>query len=203
MRKEIGITNLITSLVMLIIGIVLVTKPEMLIGTVSWIIGCLLILAGIIKSIMSYRNNTLDAFSLYLSIIIIIFGILLISFPTIIDVMIKLVFGCWILVAGIQRLIMALAIKSVDNKGSNTFLISSIIMVLIGILVLINFYNLIGILLIVYSVMEIIDYIYYCVRNKDYSKVFTKETVYSKPKKNKKISKALKNKKSIEAEIEE
>ena len=117
--------------------------------------------------------------------------------------MIKLIFGCWILVAGIQRLIMALAIKSVDNKGSNTFLISSIIMVLIGILVLINFYNLIGILLIVYSVMEIIDYIYYCVRNKDYSKVFTKETVYSKPKQNKKISKALKNKKSIEAEIEE
>lgn len=201
MKKEINIYNLISSLFILIIGIVLVAKPSIFVDVVSLVIGSLLILAGIIKSILSLKNNELDSHSMYLGIIIIILGILVISFPGVIKLLIKIIFGSWILIAGIQRLIMALAIKGVDDKGSNTFLVSSLLMIVIGIFVLINFYNLIGIFLIIYAVMEIINYIYYSVRNKDYSKVFKKEVV--KPKKNKRISKAIKEKKAIEAEIEE
>ena len=199
MRKEISFYNLMSSLIVLIIGIILITNPNLLIGTISWIIGCLLLLAGIIKSIMSLKNNELDTLSLYFGIVIIIVGILLISFPDIISIMIKILFGSWILLAGIQRLSLALTIKSIDNKGSNTYLITSLIMIVIGILVLINFYDIVGVLLVIYAALDIVNYIYYSVRSIDYSSVFKTNT---KPK-NKKISKAIKSKKAIDADIEE
>ncbi len=199
MKKEINLYNLISSLVMLVIGVILMTNPNVLIGAISWIIGCLLLLAGIIKSIMSLKNNELDTISLYFSIVIIIVGILLISFPNIISVMIKILFGSWILLAGIQRLSLALAIKSVDNKGSNTYLITSLIMVVIGILVLINFYNLIGLLLVIYAAMDIINYIYYSIHSTNYTTI----TTTKKKPKNKKVSRAIKEKDAIDADIEE
>ena len=199
MKKEINLYNLISSLIMLVVGVILMTNPNALIGTISWIIGCLLLLAGIIKSIMSLKNNELDTMSLYFSIVIIIVGILLISFPGIISVMIKILFGSWILLAGIQRLSLALAIKTIDNKGYNTYLITSLIMVVIGILVLINFYNLIGLLLIIYAAMDIVNYIYYSIHCTNYTTI----TKSVKKNNNKKISKAIKNRKAIDADIEE
>lgn len=201
MKKEINLYNLISSLIMLVIGVILITNPNMLIGTISWIIGCLLLLAGIIKSIMSLKNNELDTISLYVSIVIIIVGILLITFPGIVSVMIKLLFGSWILLAGIQRLSLALALKSVDSKGSNTYLFTSLIMVVIGVLVLINFYNLIGLLLIIYAIMDIINYIYYSIHSTKYTTVTNLEK--KSKNKNKKVSKNIKDKKAIDALIEE
>ena len=185
---------------MLIVGIVLVTNPDVLIGTISWVLGVILIVAGIIRSIYGLKNIEISATSLYLSIIIVILGIFLISFPEIIKVTFKIIFGGWILFIGIQRLIFALIVKSVDKRGSNTYLINSLAVIVVGILVLINFYDLIGVLLIIYSVIEIINYIYYVVRNYDYSSV-----IDEKPKKikKKKVSKEMKNKKAVDAKIEE
>lgn len=199
MRKEISFYNLMSSLIILIIGIILITNPHLLIGTISWVIGCLLLLAGIIKSIMSLKNNELDTISLYFGIVLVIVGILLIAFPEIISIMIKILFGSWILLAGIQRLSLALTIKSIDSKGSNAYLITSLIMVVIGILVLINFYDIVGVLLVIYAAVDIANYIYYSVRSIDYSSVFK---THKKPQ-NKKISKAIKSKKAIDADIEE
>ena len=56
-----------------------------------------------------------------------------------------------------------------------------------------------GVLLVIYAALDIVNYIYYSVRSIDYSSVFKTNT---KPK-NKKISKAIKSKKAIDADIEE
>ena len=200
MRKQISIYNLLGSFLMLLIGIVFITNPELLIGTISWILGCILIFMGIIRAIYALKNIETSSGPLYLSIMSIIIGIFLISFPNIINVTLKIIFGGWILYMGIQRLIFALIVKSVDNKGSNTYLISSLVIIALGILVLINFYNLIGIFLIIYAALEIINYIYYVIRNYDYSSV-----INEKPKKvkKKKVPESMKKKKAVDADIEE
>lgn len=202
MKREIGISSLISSLIMIVIGVVLISNPNVLIDTLSWIIGCLLILAGIFRSILSMHDDELNSVALYVGIILIIVGILLIVFPSIVNIMIRLIFGGWILFAGVQRLTLALTIKMFDSKTSNTFLITSLLMIILGILVLINFYDLLGWLLIIYAVMDIINYIYYSVKHIDLgTKKDVKPTKRSK--KNKKVSKAIKDKKAIEADIEE
>ena len=79
-------------------------------------------------------------------------------------------------------------------------------MIALGVLILINFYNLLGIFLIIYSVMEIGNYIYYMIKRKKYGNLFDKEEYdqeQKRVKKKSKVTKEMKNKKAIEADIEE
>lgn len=200
MKREMGIRNVVSSLIMIIIGVILIGNPNMLIDTLSWIIGCLLILAGIIGSIMSLKDNELNTVTLYFGIIMVIVGILLIVFPSIVNVMIRLIFGGWILFAGVERLTLAMTVKMFDSKSSNTFLITSLLMIVLGILVLINFYNLLGWLLVIYAALDIANYIYYTVKH---ITIEPKSNSVKKKSKNKKISKSIKDKKAIDADIEE
>ena len=114
--------------------------------------------------------------------------------------MIRLIFGGWILFFGVVRLTLAMTVKMFDSKSSNTFLITSLLMIVLGILVLINFYNLLGWLLVIYAALDIANYIYYTVKH---ITIEPKSKPAKMKPKNKKISKSIKDKKAIDAEIEE
>lgn len=206
MKKELNLSNVLISLIMLTVGIILVINSESIINMMSWFIGIVIILISIIKIIYLFNDKILDTTALALNILLMIFGVVLISFPSIVDIAIKVVFGSWILFAGIKRLILAIAVSHVDRNSYKTFLISSIIMIALGVLVLINFYNLLGIFLIVYSIMEIGNYIYYMIKRKKFGNLFDKaeyDQNEKRVKKKSKVTKEMKNKKAIEADIEE
>lgn len=206
MKKDINFSNLLISMIMLVVGVILVVNSQSIINMMSWIIGIVVILISIIKIIGLFNDKRLDTTALSINILLMVFGVLLISFPSIVDVAIKVVFGIWILLAGIKRLIMSVAISRVDSNSYKTFLISALIMLVLGALVLINFYNLLGIFLIIYSIMEIINYIYFKVKKNRFSTIFDKEDYDRDTKritKKTKVTKEMKNKKAIEADIEQ
>ena len=206
MKKELNLSNVLISLIMLTVGVILVINSESIINMMSWFIGIVIILISIIKIIYLYNDKILDTTALAFNILLMIFGVVLISFPSIVDIAIKVVFGSWILFAGVKRLILAIAVSRIDRNSYKTFLISSLIMIALGVLVLINFYNLLGIFLIIYSVMEIGNYIYYIIKRKKYGNLFDKEEYdqeQKRVKKKSKVTKEMKNKKAIEADIEE
>ena len=73
-------------------------------------------------------------------------------------------------------------------------------------LVLINFYNLVGIFLIAYSATEIVNYIYFLINKNKYGNLFNKEEYDNEDKRVKKkklIPEKIKDKKAIDADIEE
>lgn len=206
MKKELNLSNVLISLIMLTVGVILVINSESIINMMSWFIGIVIILISIIKIIYLFNDKILDTTALAFNILLMIFGVVLISFPSIVDIAIKVVFGSWILFAGVKRLILAIAVSRIDRNSYKTFLISSIVMIILGVLVLINFYNLLGIFLIIYSVMEIGNYIYYMIKRKKYGNLFDKEEYdqeQKRVKKKSKVTKEMKNKKAIEADIEE
>ena len=206
MKKDINLSNLLISIIMLVVGVILLINSESIINMMSWIIGIVILLISIIKVIGLFNDKRIDTTALSVNILLMIFGVLLISFPSIVDVTIKVVFGIWILLAGIKRLIMAIAISRVDNNSYKTFMVSALIMLVLGALVLINFYNLLGLFLIIYAVMEIVNYIYFKVKKNQFSTIFNKEEydrdIKRTPKKTK-VTKEMKNKKAIEADIEQ
>lgn len=207
MKKDLNLSNVLISIIMCIVGVILVINSQSIINMMSWIIGIVIILISIIKVISLFNDKVLDTTALAVNILLMVFGVLLISFPSIVDVAIKVVFGSFILFAGIKRLILAVALSRIDKNSYKTFLIISIIMIVLGGLVLINFYNLLGIFLIVYSVLDIGNYIYFLVKKKNFNGIFDKEEydqeVKSLKKKKSKITKEMKNKKAIDAQIEE
>ena len=178
MKKELNLSNVLISLIMLTVGVILVINSDVLINAMSWVIGAVVIL---------------------------------ISFPPIVGLSIRIIFGCWILFAAVKRLILAVTLSRVDRVSYRMYLISSLLMILLGGLVLTGLAfdfisGFVGIFLIIYSITEIVNYIFYLVNRKKYSNVFDKEEYDKENKRVKKketVTKKLKEGKVIEADIEE
>lgn len=201
-ENKITLNNLVYSLLFLVFGIILLTSTEDLISIVSKFIGIVLIIAGMVKSIIYiYMKGKLGEYKfseLAIGLLIILCGVLLIICSSALSFAIRTVVGIWALFAGINRIILAISVKSVDNTGFKMYLSTSIIMILVGILLISGLFDqIIGLLIIIYSVTEIIDYIYFKSKSKNYNPD-VKEDLNKKKK-----QKKLKGKKVVDAIIEE
>lgn len=201
-ENKITLNNLVYSLLFLVFGIILLTSTEDLISIVSKVIGIVLIIGGIVKSIIYiYMKGKLGEYKfseLAIGLLIIFCGVLLIICSSALSFAIRTVVGIWTLFAGINRIILAISVKSVDNTGFKMYLSTSIIMILVGILLISGLFDqIIGILIIIYSITEIIDYIYFKSKSKNYEPDL-KDDLSQKNK-----QKKLKSKKVIDAIIEE
>lgn len=204
MNKESKITvnNLIYALLFLVFGIILLTSTEDLITIVSKVIGGVLIVIGIIKAIIYiYMKGKLGEYSLsklIVSLLFISFGMLLIFLSGTLSFAIRTVIGIWIVFSGINRVIFAISMCAIDKKSFLIYLITSLLLVALGIVIITGVFDqLIGLLIIIYSVIEIVNYIYFKVKNKDY------EEIIEKPVKKEKKLKRLKKGKVVDAVIEE
>lgn len=201
-ENKITINNLIYSLLFLVFGIILLTSSDDIIGMVSKAIGIILVIVGIIKSVIYiYMKGKLGEYKsseLIIGLCIIGFGVLLILFSSTLSFAIRVVIGLWALFAGINRIIFAISVKSIDNSGFKMYLISSMIMIIVGILLISGLFDkIIGLLIIIYSISEIADYIYFRSKHKVY------ESTDNKPVKVSKKDKKTKNGKVVDAVIEE
>ena len=199
-ENKITINNLVYAILFLVFGIILLTSTENLISIVSKVIGAILIISGIVKSIVYiYLKGKLGEYSiteLLIGLLIICCGLLLIFSSNALSFAIRTIVGIWVLFAGINRIIYAISIKPLDKKGFITYLISAFIMIIIGILMISAIFDqLIGLLIIIYAISEIVDYIYYNSKNKNIEPV--------KNKKKSRKTKKIKNAKTVDAIIEE
>ena len=158
-ENKITINNLIYALLFLVFGIVLLTSTTDLISIASKVIGVILIIFGIIKAIIyTYKKGKYSNYSLselIIGIIVIGLGVLLLLYSSTLSFVIRIVVGLWILFAGVNRIIFSIYIRQVDKIGFRIY----------------NGFNinqLIGLFIIIYSVIEIIDYIYYKINSKKY-----------------------------------
>ncbi len=202
-ENKITLKNLVCALLFLVLGIILLTSREDIVGMVSKVIGIILIIFGIVKSIVYiYMKGKLGEYSmseLLIGIVIMGLGILFVTLSGTLSFAIRVVIGVWALLAGINRIIFAISIKQIDNVGFKMYLVSALIMIIVGVLLISGIFDkIIGLLIIIYSISEIVDYIYYMSKDKR----FEKETSIVKSKNSKKN---IKNKKGkvIDASFEE
>ena len=174
MNKEnkISINNLVYALLFLTLGIILLTSTEDLISIVSKVIGGAIVIFGIVKTLLYvYRKGKLGEYplnELLIGILLICFGVLLIVFSSTLSFAIRVIIGLWVVFAGVNRIIFSISIKSLDSKGFLFFLLTSFLMIALGVLIISGVFDqVIGLLIIIYSIMEIVDYIYFKVKYKN------------------------------------
>lgn len=202
-ENKITINNLVYALLFFVFGMILITSTDDLISIGSKIIGIVLMLVGTIKTIIYiYLKGKLGNYKLMeliMGLLIIGCGIVIFSYANALSFAIRTIIGLWVLFAGINRIVLAISVKSIDKTGFKVYLITSIVMVLIGICLLSGLVDkIIGLFIIGYSITEITNYIYFKTKNKDYMK---KSNV--KKEKTKKKYKRLKEPKVVDAIIEE
>ena len=161
-----SIFALISSIIFLILGAIMYTKPDAVVIITTYIFGGLLIIIGVFKCIKNYldvkKDNTVSSTEMVVGIVLTVLGIICIFLAGVVEAMIRLVIGGWMIFSGINRLINALYL---DKKTSN-FWVSLILSILViggGLYTILEAnlaFQAIGIVLMIYAILEIIGFIF-------------------------------------------
>ena len=188
-------TSIIFSIILFLIGLFLLTKPETTLHAISYFVGIVLIVWGIIPVITFFANKDKEnylEFSFILGVFALIFGIIVMLNPNIIGSIIPLVIGIWMIINGITKLYYALTINK--EKSASLSIIISLIILICGLLLVFNPFGgakmltkLIGIFVIVYSVLDLIE----CYTLKKTVKNINKEEKNDKKNKDVKVIEAV------------
>lgn len=176
--------SIFTSIVFFILGLFLIFRAEGTISLISSIIGIILILNGGFSLIQYFREKTNFGFRVELiyGIVAVIAGFVLILNPTAILSIIPFILGIYFVGNGIVNLKYAIDVKNYTKNSSIISFIIPILMILCGILLITNPFGgvvtitkLIGIFLVAYSVIDIINYFYIHKGIKELEKVFHRD----------------------------
>lgn len=155
----------ISSLILFLVGLFLLIFPEKAISLVSYIIGIIILVNGIIHLIRYFSKKTeVFSFGLMTGIIFVITGIIFISTPETIASIIPFLLGGWIVIKSLIKIQIALNLKSYQSSSWMSILIVSIVTLVFGIIMILNPFDgavvmtrVIGGFLVVYSILDIID----------------------------------------------
>lgn len=161
--KKTGYTSIITSILLGILGLIMFLYAETTLKIITYILGTTLILAGIIKTIGYFSDKgSYDFFNyeLIYGIINIIIGIVLMTHTGILEGVLGIVLGIWILYSSLMRFGLSLKLKSYKSKSWLAMLIISILMGIMGIYIMASpdvIIATLGIIILVYSIMDLIE----------------------------------------------
>lgn len=161
--KKSGYSTLLTSLVAIAIGIVLVLYPDASFSVFSKVLGIALIAISIIK-IIEYvvQKGNEDFFNngLIFGLMGILFGVVIIIKQDLLQNIINLLIGCWIIYSSLMRFTFAIRLKTLQSKAWIPMLIIAVAILVCGIsIVFIQdlFIKTIGFIIIAYAIMDIIE----------------------------------------------
>ena len=161
-------SSIVTSTILIILGILLVFQSETTIMMISYVIGGLLVAIGALALIRYVKNgdspilrNELD---IVYGIVTIIFGIIIIKNYQAIASIIPAVIGIAIIINSASKLNYAFQLKTDENNMWKTTMIISIISTIFGVILLFNPFEaalgimkVIGIFIIVYAILDLIS----------------------------------------------
>ena len=159
-------SSLVYSIILLVLGIFLTFNANGVLNIVFDILGSLVMIYGVYKLVMALKLKknfkTVNDSLMSSSIMSLVFGLLIIVLSQVLINAINVVTGMWLIFMGISKLNVALSICSIKEKDFIVSLISSILIIGLGLYTIMSqnvVLTIIGILLIIYSVIDIINYI--------------------------------------------
>ena len=131
----------VTSVIFIVIGLFLIIKPETTLSLISYVLGIVILINGIITLIRYYSNHeksNLFDFGLVFGIVEIIIAIIFISEPVALASIIPLILGIWIFINGIFKLQVALNLKHLNSASWIYSAVISCLSILLGLVLILN-----------------------------------------------------------------
>ena len=163
--KKIGWTSILTSIIFAILGLIIYYNPNTTFQIITYIIGAIFIIMGIPR-IVTYFKAKVDFeaynYDLVYGIIAILLGIVVIVCSNFIEAFLRIAIGVWILYSGAIRIGAAIRLQNLNASKYAwiTVLVLAIIMIIFGLYIVAvpgSVISIIGILMIIYSVMDILE----------------------------------------------
>lgn len=161
-------SSVFTSAVLFILGLLLVFESEVTITTISYIVGAVLMAAGVFALIRFFsqkekNSNTIGLDVLY-GVVTIILGILIITNPHAIASILPIILGVAIIISSANKLQYAFNLKTNCNDMWKTTMVIAVISTVCGVVLLFNPFagavlimRIVGIFIIAYAILDIIS----------------------------------------------
>ena len=157
-------SGIILTIVFLLVGGILIVKPDISFNIISYLIGASLIVSGIYLFIIDSKTNNIFINVFLYAILLTLIGILIILNPVTLKVILPIFLGLWFLISGIFKIRLDIYMK--DEPYFILSLITNIITVICGVILLINPIESVsaitislGIIIVVSSISSLIDII--------------------------------------------
>lgn len=155
--------SILAAIVFLLIGILVVNNPEAVVLTISYVLGGIFALVGVLK-IISYflekGNEDFFNYDLVFGLIALITGIIFMTQASLLNTLFRVMIAIWLIYSGLIRGTTALKLKKYDVSAWWIILISALLMVIAGIYV-ISYSGIVvaslGVLMIAYAVIDLIN----------------------------------------------
>ena len=160
--------SIISSIILVALGLLLIFKSEVTIITISYIIGAILIAMGVLTELNFLKENKDNLakadLDIVYGIVCVILGIIIIKNPEAIASIIPLAVGVIIVANSVVKLQYSLELKKDNNDLWISTLILSIVMVICGIVLIFNpftgavlFTRIVGIFILIYAILDLIS----------------------------------------------
>lgn len=157
-------SGIILTIVFLLVGGILIVKPDISFNIISYLIGASLVVSGIYLFIIDSKTNNIFINVFLYAILLTLIGILIILNPVTLKVILPIFLGLWFLISGIFKIRLDIYMK--DEPYFILSLITNIITVICGVILLINPVESVsaitislGIIIVVSSISSLIDII--------------------------------------------
>lgn len=161
--------TIITSLFLMIIGVLLIAKPEEILTMISIVLGVGIMIVGIF-GFLNYANDLKEgrtmSMDIIYGIICVIVGALLIINTKIFASILPIVLGIWMVINSIIKAQYTLLLKDEGNSNWKITLIFSVLTLACGILFIFNpfktasmFMQIFGAIMVIYSIMDVVNVI--------------------------------------------
>ena len=157
-------SGIILTIVFLLVGGILIVKPDISFNIISYLIGASLIVSGIYLFIIYSKTKNIFINVFLYAILLTLIGILIILNPITLKVILPIFLGLWFLISGIFKIRLDIYMK--DEPYFILSLITNIITVICGVILLINPVESVsaitislGIIIVVSSISSLIDII--------------------------------------------
>lgn len=173
--KKIGWTSIITSLAFTVLGIIIAYNPNTTFQIISYILGAILIAYGVLKVIEYFKvkgSYDLYNYELVYGIIACLLGIVVIVCSGMIEAILRILIGIWIVYSGAMRLGLAMKLQKLDadNKIWVPVLLIALAMLICGLYIIAvpgTVMMTIGIIMVIYGIMDIIEEVIFMKNVKD------------------------------------
>lgn len=161
--KKSGWIAIVESLVFAILGIILVWQKDAIMSIIAYILGAVFILLGLIKVInyvQAKGKSDLYNYELVYGLMSIIIGIVIMVYSAQITKIFGIIIGIWIVYSAIVRASSSLKLRVLKSNIWIYSLVIAIIMLICGLVVIFNtgaIIEVIGAIMIVYSILDIIE----------------------------------------------
>lgn len=152
--------SILTSVVILVIGIFLFIQPDTVIRMISVVLGIIFLIPGITALIDYFKEK--NSASLVLGVITVLVSLILIIKTDLVASILPFILGIYFVVNGITRLQYALELKKQGYASFTTSLVFSLLIMLCGILFILNPFEgamaltqMIGMFMIIYAALDI------------------------------------------------